>query len=269
MIKIASIVPHSPILIPSIGKQNTGVLKKTVEAINTLKKKIAKEKIDTIIIISPHQKENTDISLNNHFNFNINFREFGDYSSRIFLTGDLALAYHLKESAEPEFQVALKAKSTPDHGSNIPLYLLLSENNQIIKDFKGKVIIINTSKSQDLKYHYDFGEKISFRLKNSSKNIAVIASGELSHCLSPNAPGGFFHKANFFDDKTIEHLKKGESGVNDLLATNVKLATEAKECGLRPIAVLLGIISSLDYKPSTLSYQKDLGIGYLTMDMNL
>lgn len=269
MIVSAYITPHSPILIPNIGKKNTSILEKTTESLAEIKKELAEQKLDTIIIISPHKKDNTDISLNNHFDALINFEEFGDYFSKINLEGDMNLAYKIKEAVEPEYILNLEAEKRPDHGANIPLYMLLTENNQKIKEFKGKIIVINTSFNKDLKYHFEFGQKISSELMGNEKRIAIVASGELSHCLSRNTPGGFFQKANFFDDKTIENLKKGKEGVENILATDKKLALEAKECGLRPIAVILGIINSQEYNPETLSYQKDLGVGYLTMKMGL
>ncbi len=266
MIISSYITPHSPILIPNIGKKNTSVLEKTTATLNEIKKEIAKQDIDTVIIISPHSKEkNQEVIINDHFEVLINFEEFGDYSSKLILESDMSLAYKLKEATEPDYTVELEASHRPDYGANIPLYLLLSENNQRMKEFKGKVLIINTSLNKDLKYHFELGQKLATELADSEKRFAIITSAELSHCLTRNAPGGFFQKANLFDDKTIENLKKGKEGSENILNTDLKLAMEAKECGLRPIALMLGIINNLEYSPETLSYQKDLGIGYLTM----
>lgn len=269
MIISAYITPHSPILIPNIGKQNSTVLEKTSESFNVIKKELLTQNLDTIIIISPHKKNNPDISLNNHFDILVNFEELGDYLSKINLEGDMSLAYKIKESLEPDFFLNLEADKKAEYGANIPLYLLLSENNQKLKDFKGKVLIINTSLEKDLSHHFEIGQKMYTELQKSEKRIALIASGELSHCLSRNAPGGFFQKANLFDDKTIENLKKGRDGMENILNGDPKLALEAKECGLRPIALMLGIISELQFSPETLSYQKDLGVGYLSMKMGV
>lgn len=269
MINLSFITPHSPISIPNIGKKNLPILKKTIDSFNKIKNKIIKNKIDTIIIISPHERNNPDIIINNHFQFDINFEKFGDYLSKINLNGDLSLSYRIKESAEPDFWPILQAKSKPDHGATIPLYLILSELNQKIKNFKAKIIIINTSAEKDLKYHFEFGQKISSFLMNNNNKIALISSAELSHCLTRNAPGGFLQKAISFDEKIIENIKKGPEGVENLLNIDPELSKEVKECGLRPISLMLGIINSLQYQPKTLSYQKELGIGYLTMDMEL
>jgi len=54
MLTFAAITPHPPILIPSIGKENTKRIQKTSEAMEELEKKLHAAKPDTIIVISPH-----------------------------------------------------------------------------------------------------------------------------------------------------------------------------------------------------------------------
>ncbi len=263
------IVPHSPILISTIGKNNSAILKKTAESFKAIKSEIIKDKIDLIIIISPHKKNNSDININSHFELKLDFKEFGDYSSRLNIESDIRMSYLLKEAVEPDFYPSLIADHKADYGSAIPLYTLLSENNQKDINIKAKSLIINSSTEKDLNYHFEFGKKISELIESSDKRISLIASAELSHCLNYNAPGGFHQKAILFDEKTIEKIKKGKDNIEEFLSSDNKLAQEAKECGLRPIATLLGIINNREYSPKTLSYQKELGVGYLTMNINI
>ncbi len=211
MIKSSYILPHSPILIPKIGKKNSSILKKTSESFDQVKQEIMLDEIDTLIVISPHRKKTDKITINNHFAFKINFRDFGDYSSELKLEGDLKLPQQIKESLEEDFQPVLRANEEVDYGAGIPLYLLLSKDNQKIKEFQGKLVIINTSIKKDYLYHFEFGEKLREILNKSKKNICILASGELSHCLKYNAPGGFFQKAVHFDEKTIENIKRAQA----------------------------------------------------------
>jgi MEMO1 family protein len=268
MIKSSYILPHSPILIPKIGKKNTSILKKSKESFDRVKQEIILDEIDTLIVISPHRKRTENITINNHFAFTLNFKEFGDYSSELKLEGDLKLSQEIKESSGEDFQAILRANEEADYGASTPLYLLLSKDNQKIKEFQGKIVIINTSIKKDYLYHFEFGKKIREVLEQSNKNISIIASGELSHCLKYNSPGGFFQKAAHFDEKIIENIKKGPSGKDEIIKTDPQLALKAKECGLRPIFLLLGIMDKDDYRGETLSYQKDLGVGYLSMKIN-
>lgn len=265
MIKSAFIAPHSPILIPNIGKKNRGILQRTVEAFDEIKEKIKEDRIDTVIIISSG-KENKEIEINNHFQQDINFEKFGDYFSKISFSGDIELSYKIKEEVE---ETSLKANNKPNYKASVPLYLLLSEENQRIRTFNGKVLIVNSSWQKNIKDHYEFGKKISNLLEREDKRIALIASAELSHSLSYRSPGGFYHKSESFDNKIIELLKKKDEGLDSFFRLEEKNLNEIKECALRQLAILIGAISQKEYSPETLSYQKDLGIGYLTMDMNI
>lgn len=270
MIVASYIIPHSPILIPNIGKKNSSILNKTTEALLDIKNKIKEEKIDTIIVFSPHGKnKNDEIEINSHFQYDLNFEYFGDYFSRLSFSGDMSLAYKLKEITEDEIKTDLYTDLKIDYGAAIPLYLLLSEENQKISSFKGKILIVNSSLEKNNEHHFNFGKKIGKYLDDENKRIILIASAELSHCLNHRSPGGFYQKAEAFDNKIIELIKKGQGGIDGFFNINEKTIKESKECGLRPISILLGAINHRNYEPETLVYQKDLGIGYLSMDMNL
>ena len=270
MIVASYITPHSPILIPNIGKKNHSILNKTTEAFLEIKSKIKEEKIDTIIIFSPHSKnKSSEIEINSHFQQDLKFEYFGDYFSKLSFSGDMSLAYKLKEACENDIKVNLYADFKVDYGAAIPLYLLLSEENRKISSFKGKILVVNSTVLKDNQHHFDFGQKIGEYLEKENKRIILIASAELSHCLNHRSPGGFYQKAEAFDNKVIELIKKKQEGAQNLFTLNEKTIKESKECGLRPISMLLGAINHRNYEPETLAYQKDLGIGYLSMNMNL
>jgi len=56
MIKIAVISPHAPILLPEVGSaQDHRQLQETLQSLEKLAEKMQKEKVDEIIISSPHQ----------------------------------------------------------------------------------------------------------------------------------------------------------------------------------------------------------------------
>ena len=60
MLVFAAIVPHPPILIPQIGKDNLKKLKKTVAAFNLLEEDLNAARPDVIVVISPHGEVNFD-----------------------------------------------------------------------------------------------------------------------------------------------------------------------------------------------------------------
>src|SRR4030042_694582 len=98
MLTFAAITPHPPILIPSIGRENTKRIKKTAEAMEELEKKLIAAKPDTIIIISPHGALLPDaFSINLNPEYTSNLEEFGDFSTKVKFKTNTALAFRIKE----------------------------------------------------------------------------------------------------------------------------------------------------------------------------
>ena len=46
-------------------------------------------------------------------------------------------------------------------------------------------------------------------------------------------------------------------------------SSEAGECGLRSIVIMLGIVSTLDWKVKILSYEAPFGVGYLVAEVKI
>ncbi len=260
-IVFAAITPHPPLLIPLIGKENLARLKNTQNAFNNLSKEIIKNKVDTILIISPHgELLNSAFILNQNTGYEANFEEFGDCSSRLTWPGRLGLAQMIKSSLKNKNVLHFLTKKTIDHGAAVPLFLLTETLKNI------SIIPMNVSGLSNKK-HFEFGREIQTTLMNSRHRVGIIASGDLSHCLSPDAPGGFSSRGAKFDNKLLELLKKQKT--KDILKLPQDLIEDAQECGLKPILILLGALTGLKYTPQVLSYESPFGVGYLTMNFKI
>ncbi len=256
MIKAAAIVPHPPILIPNIGKENRGRLENTLRSYQKLEQILKDKNIDTIIVISSHGPVRPKIfSIGLEEKFKIDFEEFGDFSTKMEIAGDLGLAQKIREDTIGKNDAQLIASPSLDHGAGVPLYLLCYD----LKDIK--VVPIHTSQ-KDAKQHHLFGQEIAKTIQKEKKNIAVVASGDLSHCLNEKAPAGYSPKGAKFDQKIIENLKDRKT--REIMEIDHNTLKEVKACGPRSIAVLLGILSKLDYESDILSYEYPFGIGNLT-----
>ncbi len=263
MITSAFLTPHSPILIPSVGRANTLLLEKTILAYKKIEEKLAEQGIDKLIIISPHgQAQDDGLTLNVAPEFNINFEIFGDFGAKTTIAGDPAFAQEIKDALKSETNIHLISETNLDYGSGIPLYLL----SAAIKN--AKIISIPTG-SASLEEHFILGKKLQEILSGHEEKIAVIASGDLSHKLKRRSPSGYSPKGAKFDNKVIEYLNNPETAMENILKIEEKTIYDVMECGLKPIALLLGILHERNFDPKMLAYQTELGIGYLTMDMNL
>lgn len=257
---LGSIVPHPPLLIPTIGKSNRDLLKTTILSYQKISDKLKEKRTDTIIIISPHSMSRPDIFLINLGpDFTADFKEFGDFSSTKNWAADIGLAYRLREGLESSTPLQLSGYGTLDHGSSVPLTVLCEK----LPDIK---IVPISSCFLSPRDHFEFGKKLRAKIEIDRKNIAVIASGDLSHRLKKNAPAGYSPKGKKFDKKLMELLSK--SKIEEIINMDEDLLSEAGECGLRSILILLGILDKINYQPKLLSYDDAFGVGYLSMDFS-
>lgn len=265
MIKFAAICPHPPIIIPTIGSPSD--FKKTVEtrkAMEKIAEIFIKKQPKTVILISPHGPvEYREITINISPTLFGNFEQFNDYETRFSFENDLEIAKLLyQESKSQKIPVRLLGQPILDHGSLVPLYYLT-------KNLKKVKIIPVAYSYPDVKINFDFGKIISDICDNNKeKKIAVIASGDLSHRLTFDAPAGFNPEGAEFDKQLIQSLDNNDT--ETVLNINKKLIEQAGECGYLSIVTLLGVIEQLNKgrvfkkaKFKSLSYEGPFGVGYL------
>ena len=260
-IVFSAIVPHPPLLIPTIGKENLKRLKATVEAYGKLEENLYAAQADTIIIISPHGPLKEGVfTMNLSPEFKVNFQDFGDMATGFKLDGDIGLAHKIREKLETKAPLQLISRAELDHGASVPLYLLTRHLPKI------KIIPLYYS-GLDLKAHFSFGQLLKNELLNSGVRVALVASGDLSHRLSKTAPAGYSPKGKKFDKKLTDHLLKKQT--EEIIKFAAGLAADAGECGLKSIVIMLGILDGMKYEPQLLSYQAPFGVGYLAMNFKL
>jgi aromatic ring-opening dioxygenase LigB subunit len=258
------VLPHSPLLIPEIGRANYGFLDKTVQAYKQIGENLKELGVETLIIISLHgsTKDNA-FTLNVSPEMAIDLKDFGFIPPKTILNGDSLLADQINNALRNDFALQLISENILDYGSAIPTYLLKS----ITGNFK--IIIITPANELGLEEHYNFGKHLQEIIKTSDKKIAVLASSDLSHRLKKKSPGGYSPKGAKFDNKLIEYLSEPESAAANILKMDTKLIKEAGECGLKPITILLGVLEGIKTETHIFSYQTDFGIGYLSLEFKI
>jgi len=156
----------------------------------------------------------------------------------------------------------------PDWGFNVPLFFLG-------RDFKGeiKTYLIEL---ESPRFYFEEGKKVYQELE-ASKTYALIASGDLSHCLKEQGPYGFHPDGPKFDKALIDYLKKKD--IENFLKLN-EYFPQAGECGLRSFCFILGILEEwqsssaglkprLAWQPEILSYEGPFGVGYLVANFKI
>ena len=257
MLSYGAILPHPPVLIPDIGKDNLGKISQTEAAMKKLEQELYAAKPASLVIISPHgQVLNDAFNINLSADYSVNFKEFGDFTIESKFKSDFMSIQEIRASDETQkaVPIVLTSQQELDHGFGVPLYYL----TQHLKDIQ---LIPITYSALDLQQHFNFGQFLYRQLAKINKRFAIVASGDLSHKLTNDAPAGFSKKGAEFDKKLVELIKKIDA--NGIIGLDQKLCDEAGQCGLRSIAVLLGIIKQLNVEPEVLSYEGPFGVGYL------
>ncbi len=262
MIVFGAIVPHSPLLLPTIGKEHQNKLSKTLTALHNLEEDLYAAKPDTLVIVSPHGPVVDDaFTLFIAPKFQGNLKEFGDFKTTVSFLADLRiieLVRRLKLQAKP-LPIVGVTEAFMDYGAVVPLYFLGSHLPN------ARVVPLGIS-HLPIKTHFSVGERIGDVLHQSTRRVALIASADLSHTLTDDAPGGFSPAGKKFDAAVVQGLRKNQA--NAVLRLEKKM-DEAKACGLRPIAMLLGALDALNTSPELLAYEGPFGVGYLTARYNL
>ncbi|MFA6409995.1 MAG: AmmeMemoRadiSam system protein B [Candidatus Buchananbacteria bacterium] len=262
-IVFAASVPHPPVLIPEIGKDNIKQIKKTEDAFKKLEQDFYASKPESILIISPHGKVLADaFSINLNADYTANFKDFGDFGLEMKFKSDYLSIQEIRAADETSktIPIVLSSDQELDHGFSIPLYFLTQH-------LKNIPIIPVTYSTLDYQQHFAFGQFLHRQLSKINKRFAVIASGDLSHRLTKEAPAGYSEKGQEFDNKLIELIKNKDFA--GLLKIDPELISQAGECGLRSIIILAGIIESLNFAPEILSYEGPFGVGYLISEFKL
>ena len=259
----AGITPHAPILLPSIGKEKAeDSLEKTLDGPEQLARDLYIAKPDIIIMISPHQGVFEDtFSINAASKYTATYEQFGDLSTTHHWHGAPMFVEALSTNChKAKLPTRFIANETLDHGSSVPLFFMTEH----LKDTR--IVPIGFSQLST-KAHLQFGQFLQSFIQERPERIAVIASGDLSHCLTKNSPAPHDKEGAFFDKRLMQMLEtKNTVGV---LTMDEKMIEAAQECGYRSILILLGILSEINYQFKRYSYEYPFGVGYLVGNCEL
>ena len=258
------LMPHPPIIIPSIGKGEELKLYKTSLACYEVSQEIERIQPDTIIIITPHGAMFSDaIAISEGEAIAGDFSRF--QCSQIQIEQPLDTQFNqelLKECQKNQIPVVtvdeplLKAYGRHfelDHGALVPLYFI----NKYYTDYK--LVHITYAPINDRQL-YKFGmilEEVSQKL---NKKVVMIASGDLSHKLTESGPYSYSPYGEEFDRQFLEKLSSEQP--LEIFELDKQMINEAAECGLRSTKILLGSLDGKEVKGEVLSYQGPFGVGY-------
>ena len=256
-IKAAYMVPHPPLIVPSVGRGGEKEILETTNAYELVAQDIAKNAPETIVILSPHS-----VMYGDYFHISPgegatgNFGRFGapqesfsesyDTEFRDYLTG------MLRDDGFPGGTLGEREKEL-DHGTMVPLYFIRKYYNG------GKIIRIGLS-GLPLTDHYMLGKYIRKTAEDLGRDTVIVASGDLSHKLKDYGPYGFDPAGPVYDEKIMDAASKADFGA--MLRFDEDLLDKSAECGHRSFVIMSGAFDGLDAEAQALSHQDVTGVGY-------
>jgi AmmeMemoRadiSam system protein B len=254
------IAPHPPIMVPEVGREAAAEVRGSIDAMRELTTRIIACGAETIIIVSPHAPLEARAFVAYHeTELRGDFGNFRAPQATISAPLDLELLEAISSSAAGQGYGVVPLKGYElDHGTAVPLYFLLRNG------WRGRVVALGYSflSNED---HLRFGECIRRAVEASGRNVAFVASGDLSHRLTPDAPAGHDPQAHLFDEEVVASINA--NAPDHIVEIDQNLRRLAGECGYRSMLVAVGAQDASTRDCEVLHYEAPFGVGYLVAQL--
>jgi AmmeMemoRadiSam system protein A len=248
-----ALVAHPPILLAEVGGAQSQQVRATAAAMRELDRMLSTVDAALAVVVSPHSPSSmTSLPVRRAPHAAGDLARFRAPQVRVEAQVDVALAAALVvDGQRAGFSLTWAEETELDHGVVVPLHSLA-------RTMAGKRCIFLGVSGWPLARFVEFGAWLHGRLRDRS--AILIASGDLSHRLTPDAPYGFHAEGPRFDRLVIDALRA--AAWEQIEALDPDTVEEAGECGLRPLAILLGAGRAANLTSHVLSYEGPFGVGY-------
>jgi AmmeMemoRadiSam system protein B len=251
-IVFGAIMPHPPILVPEIGGNRLKEAAQSKKGLETVSRRIKSKDFDTMIVITPHgEVGRASVPVYTSHVFEGSFSMFGMGKPIFSFKGDPELGMGVVKDCE-------LASSSPetvlDHGALVPLYYPQAAG------VKNPILPMGIG-FMPLSKLFEFGKSLAQTVKNLNRKVVIIASADMSHRLTPDAPAGYSPRGKEFDEKLVQLTEAYD--VKGILGFDEALADEAGQDALWSISILLGALDGIKVKHEILSYEGPFGVGYM------
>lgn len=264
MIELGILVPHPPIMVSEVGRDEIRHVEATRKAVKAAAERLQQAKPETVVLISPHAPLFADaVAMLGDETLGGDLGRFGAAGVQVSFRNDLELARAIAREAESGEVPAVVLSAdrlrrfgiSPglDHGTVVPLSFL----KPAIGDAGLVVMGYAVQPYEDL---YAFGCALRRAVESVGRKAAIVASGDLSHRLSPDGSAGYDPRGREFDERLTELIRRADvQGIMDL---DPVLVEKAGECGLRSLIIMLGAMDGRRLTADLLSYEGPFGVGY-------
>lgn len=263
MIVSAALVPHSPLLLPTVGAEARENLAQTLSGLARLISSLREQSPDTVVLIKTPEhgrKRRTVFQLQVPQRYAVDVSQFGDLITKDEFSCDTVLGGELKNNfRDSSITLAYTSETALEYTASIPLMTL----------FRGtsvKVLVLQPPNT-DFDTLYSFGARLTSTLQRPTKRIACLAAGDCAHCIKKGKKEGYEHVCLPFDYMFLDALQK--KSPNALRAIKREDVVRLNACAVSPSLVLRGMLDSLSWTARPLSYEAPFGVGYAVVEFLL
>lgn len=264
----AFLMPHPPVILSEVGKGRESAASATIAACKAVAKLIAGQRIDTLVVVSPHAPLFADyVFVYDSPILSGSLARFGapalapscaqDTELRAAIVERLVESGISSGSINRDRMERYGFDTALDHGVLVPLCFAL----EALGHCHLVALAPAGGRRED---NLTLGQCISAAVARTSRRVCVIASGDMSHRVNAESPYGMVREGAEFDGMITGAL--ASSDIPSLLAVEPSLAEKAGECGYRSILVAAGLFEHP--RSRLLSYEAPFGIGYCVAEIS-
>ncbi|KKM10012.1 hypothetical protein SY88_15255 [Clostridiales bacterium PH28_bin88] len=261
----AGLLPHPPIVVPEVGGGELERARQTVAGMREFSARLATARPEVVVLISPHGPVFSDaVAITAVDRLTGSLADFRAPGVRFDYPNDLEMVELITRrclarriavaSVDRDLCREYGVTASLDHGAMVPLYYLRQVG------WQGRLVAVAMG-FLPLEELYSFGVALQEAIRDGGKRVAVVASGDLSHRLTPDAPSGYDPRGKEFDQQIREMVERLD--VPGLVSLPSDLVERAGQCGLRPLLMMLGALDGLEVDTQVLSYEGPFGVGYM------
>ncbi len=254
MIPLSVLMCHAPIVVPAVGGARARACRSSTRAMLEAARRVVAATPDTVVLLSPHTPR-----VRGAFSLVAGPRvrgDLGDFGAEE-VSCDLPRGEHaalaIGDACRDE-GVALEELRLRrlDHGAMVPLAFLVEAG------WQGDTMVIGLPAEPSAEQCVALGRALKKAAED--KRWALVASGDCSHRLVPEAPAGFHPRAAEFDRALVERVRAGDDA--GLFTIDEALRDLAAEDVL-DTAQVAAAATGAAARRELLSYEGPFGVGYL------
>ena len=248
-------MPHAPILVPEVGGERGGAAQASCQAMREAAACVMSFRPERLVLISPHSpRQPRAFGVWAGERLQGTFAQFNASRAQVSLPNDTQLARSIvTEAGARHLATWMIHDRALDHGALVPLWFLAGAG------WAGPTVVLSLNYPEDGGLS-ELGETIAAAARALHLRIAIVASGDMSHRLTPDAPGGFHPQARQFDETFIHLIRNGD--YHELRNIDPGLRELAAEDAVDSTLVAAAAVDWKSTGHKVLNYEGPFGVGY-------